>query len=138
MMPNILLFKQIKKEIEQGKPVIISVKGESMRPFLKEDERVILRPFNGTELKRGVIVLAKRNNQVLLHRVVKIKNECIWLAGDANLVQHERVRFGDVLAIADSVFRNNVELKLNNRARNNLGMWWYWARPLRRIGRKLF
>ena len=138
ILPNVLLFEQVLEFIQQGKSVIIAVKGGSMHPFLREGERVLLSPCNKIALRRGCIVLARKNDKVLLHRVVKINKKSVWLAGDANLVQHEVVELKDIIAIVDTLFREERDLKLTNRFRKGFGMLWYWARPVRRIVIKLF
>ena len=141
ILPNALFFDQVRQRLAEGKSVIIPVKGNSMMPFLKEGERLVLVPFElpieQQDLRKGTIVLAKKDDQMLLHRVVKIKGKRIWLAGDANLVQHEGVELSDILALVDSVIREDKSFRLNKRTTNIMGMLWYWARPLRRIIRKM-
>src|SRR5690606_4529737 len=98
IVPNKFLFEQVLEYLKQGKQVTIPVKGRSMRPFLKEGDRVSLKPFDRKDLTKGIIVLAKVDDQMILHRVVRYNKETIWLAGDGNLVQHELVDYAAVKA----------------------------------------
>ena len=136
-MSNKLLFEQVLDYIGLGKDVTIRIKGNSMRPFLKEDDTVILKPFKLKELKKGLIVLAQLNGQMVLHRVVKYDNAKIWLAGDNNLVARELVSCADVVATVTSVNRSKTAVKLTQRWRRYLGQAWYLIRPFRRVIRKL-
>ncbi|WP_442590776.1 S24/S26 family peptidase [Pedobacter sp. AW31-3R] len=137
-MPNKLLLAQVLDYIGQGKYVTIRVKGNSMRPFLREGDSVLLKPFELKELCRGVIVLAKMDGQLLLHRVVEYNKTTIWLAGDHNLVVRELVEYADIVATVVGLYRGEAMVKFNQRWRGYLGQVWYLARPLRRLIKKLY
>jgi signal peptidase len=134
--PNNLLFEQVVDYLGQGKDVTIRVKGNSMRPFLTEGDRVKLKPFTIGELKKGAIVLAKLNGQMVLHRVVQYNKISIWLAGDQNLVVRELVGYPDVVATVTTLYRGEAVVDLNQQWRRQLGQAWYWARPFRRVIKK--
>ena len=136
-VPNKLLFARVLEYIQQGKNVTIRVKGGSMKPFLRDGDRVLLKSFERRELTRGIIVLAKTDDSMVLHRVVRYDSQTIWLAGDDNLVQHEIVNCTDVIATAVRLYRADREVKLDKRWRYITGQIWYWLRPFRRIARKL-
>lgn len=136
-VPNVVLFEHVLEFLKADKSVIIAVKGRSMRPFLNEGERVVLHRFRKEELRKGSIVLAKEGQAMLLHRVVKITDKKICLAGDGNLVQHEQVNLNDVLAIATHVQRDKKDSMLNSSWSRIVGLFWYWIRPLRRVVKKI-
>lgn len=136
-MPNKLLFEQVLEYVKQGKQVTIRVKGNSMKPWLRDGDRVLLKPFERKDLAKGIIVLANVDEQMVLHRVIKYSERVIWLAGDGNLVQREVVDHMDVVAWAVRLYRADIEIKLDQRWRCILGQIWYWARPIRRIVMKL-
>jgi signal peptidase len=135
-MPNKLLFEQVVDYLGQGKEVTIRVKGNSMRPFLKEGDRVKLKPFTIGQLKRGAIVLANLNGKMVLHRVVQYDQLTIWLAGDQNLVVRELAVYPDLVASVTTLYRGDNMVDLNQQWRRNLGQAWYWARPFRRVIKK--
>ena len=71
--------------ISRGKEVVFTVKGNSMSPLIKhEKNRVILTKVDLSNLENGIIVLARINNNVVLHRIVAITGNDIVLKGDGN------------------------------------------------------
>ena len=137
ILPNQFLLEQVLENLEKGKWMSIPVKGGSMRPFLRAGDRVLLKPFEKGSLKLGMIILGRIDGNLILHRLVRYDRERVWLAGDDNLVQHEILPYGDVLATAVRLYRGEKILELNERWRCNLGQFWYRIRLLRRIIRKL-
>jgi|SRR5690606_27895814 len=134
---NNLLFEQVLSYLQQGKGVFIPIKGGSMRPFLREGDKVLLKSIDPNALSRGMIVLAKMDGRWLLHRVVRMDQKIVSLAGDANVAIHEMVAYSDIMAVATTLKRAGKEYNLNDKWRLCLGMVWYWMRPIRRVIRKL-
>lgn len=132
-VPNELLFEYALEYLKQGKCIVITVKGESMRPFLREGNKVTLKPIGGKSLSKGMIVLARHEGKMLLHRVVKLDHTNIWLAGDDNLFLRERVIYSDVVAIAERLYSTGREMNLNRKYKRILGLIWYKARLFRRV-----
>ena len=137
-LPNKLVLETLLEQLQQGRKVTIPMKGRSMQPFLRPGDRVTLRPFELRELRRGMIILARQDTQMLLHRVLRFDERQCWLAGDNNLVQQEAVAVADVLAIAVKINRAGQIWYLDEPWRYQLGLAWYKARPLRRVLKKLF
>jgi signal peptidase len=137
-IPNKVLFEHVLEYIRLGKSVVIGVKGSSMKPFLREADRVVLEPLGNRHIKKGLIVLADWEGQIVLHRVVKIKGDSIYLAGDGNITQLERVKKEGVFAIAARLLDGDREVNLTANWRCYLGLFWYRVRPLRRIMMKIF
>lgn len=115
-----------------------NLRGESMRPFLHEGDQITLLLINLKNIKVGHIVLAKYQNKYMLHRIVRIKDNKAWLAGDANVSQVEIVLLTDLIASVEKVYRNGKEIIVNTRLHRLSGLTWYHIRPLRYIGNKLF
>jgi|SRR5690606_6430421 len=135
---NELLFEQVLDYLQQGKGVLIPIKGGSMRPFLKEGDKVLLKSIGPKFLSRGMIVLAKTNGKWLLHRIVRIDRTGISLAGDANVAIHEVVSHSDIRAVVSILKRDGREYNLNNKWMWCLGVAWYRTRPVRRFIRSCF
>ena len=138
LLPNRVLLEQVQQYLQQGKSLRIPVKGGSMKPFLLPGDQVLLQPVEKGDLQLGLILLAKHEGSLVLHRLVRHNQDGIWLAGDANLAQHEQLNHSDVLAKAVRVYRVKLEIDLEQWWRAYLGQGWYRARPLRRILKKLF
>lgn len=136
-IPNEFLFTHALKYLQQGRSIIIAVKGKSMMPFLRDGNRVLLKPVGENAVSKGMIVLARYKEKMLLHRIVRLDCTSVWLAGDGNLVLGERVLYSDVVAVAEYLYRANRRVNLNRRWKRILGLIWYKARPLRRIVGKI-
>ena len=132
-IPNELLFEHALEYLSLGKSIIIAVKGKSMNPFLKEGDKILLNPVVGKDLSKGMIVLAKSEGKMLLHRLIKLEDVSACMAGDNNLVLRECVDRADIVAVAECIYRGDREVHLNRKWKRFLGMVWYQARPLRRV-----
>lgn len=82
-LENAALFQQITYQLQQGRKVVLFVRGSSMYPFLRDNkDRVLLeRPKQG-DLKPGAIVLFLYNGHYYLHRMVKKSGNTYAMRGD--------------------------------------------------------
>ncbi len=130
-LANEVFFAEIKRFLEEGKDVIFAVSGNSMAPFVKHGERVLLKSMDSVSFRTGRIVLAKTDKGVVLHRIVAVDDAVVCLTGDGNLGQYEWAERKDVWGVV----LTNVERKLDMQAPHRvLRAWiWYRIRPLRRL-----
>jgi signal peptidase len=136
-VPNTLFFESIIEILALGKTAKFNLRGNSMRPCLYEGDQVVLVSISSIKLQVGQIVLAKYQNNYVLHRLVKIKNDQIWLAGDGNVAQVEIVTKTALIAAVKQVFREEKELIVTSRFQYMKGMLWYYSRPFRYIIKKI-
>lgn len=93
------------EEILKKGNLICPIKGVSMRPLFKEErDRVVIVPFDG-RLKKNDIALFKRDNDYVLHRVVKVKEGCCDFLGDNSLYKELSVSCERVLGKAVGYFK---------------------------------
>lgn len=132
-------FAEVQRILAEGKEVRIRIKGNSMRPFIKDGDTVLLRAHQGEPLVLGCNILAKDNNKFVFHRYVGKKNVQYILAGDGNLVLREYVRATDIIAIAYMHYPLGKDKGFNiDRPWARLrGLGWYHIRLIRRILTKL-
>lgn len=132
---NEMYFEEVQRFLDANKEVCIRVKGNSMLPFIKSGERVLLVSYRGSPLLIGSNILAKYDGKYIFHRFVGIRNGKIMLAGDGNLVLKEFVTESDILAIATLYYPNTSESaqRINARWPRLRGMIWYYLRMVRRI-----
>lgn len=130
---NKTYFTLVEQRLDAGEQVWIPVRGGSMLPFLRERDEVLLQPAGMKEVGVGDIVLARWEGRHVVHRVVRKKVDELWLAGDHNLVQIEKVRPAEVLAVLIDARRNKRRLPVATRLYTTLGMCWYALRLPRRI-----
>ncbi|WP_286883690.1 MULTISPECIES: S24/S26 family peptidase [Sphingobacterium] len=132
-------FAEVQRILREGKEVRIRIKGNSMLPFIKDGDTVLLRAYEGERLALGSNILAKDKNKFVFHRFVGKNNDQYILAGDGNLVLREYVGATDIIAIAYMHYPQAAGRAINidrNWARLR-GLGWYHIRLVRRILTKL-
>ena len=100
-----LLMNEALLLIEEGKRVIVRVKGSSMLPFLRGDKDSV-ELEKASEIKCGDIVLAYVEEcRFVLHRIIRIDGERVVLMGDGNLKGCEYCRIEDIKAKAVNLIK---------------------------------
>lgn len=97
------------EEIKSGKEVLLTVKGISMQPFLKNNcDSVYLTALNGREIKVGDIVMFKRlDGSYAMHRVYKIHKDASFdIVGDNQIEPDRNVTYDMLVAFVPKVIRN--------------------------------
>jgi hypothetical protein len=83
ILPGRELMPLIRAALERGQCVRLTANGSSMLPFIYNGETVELVPPRSS-LMRGDIVLAQTaEDRYVLHRVVQIEGDAVFLRGDA-------------------------------------------------------
>ncbi len=132
-------FAEVQRNLREGKEVRIRIKGNSMLPFIKDGDTVLLRAYQGQSLALGSNILAKDKDKFVFHRFVGKKNNQYILAGDGNLVLREYVEATDIIAIAYTHYPQDKDkaVAINRPWPRLRGLGWYHIRLLRRIAAKL-
>lgn len=96
----------IKDAVESGKEAKLTVTGYSMYPlFRSEIDCVVLTA--PTDLKKYDIVLFKRTNgEYVFHRIIKISDDTLTIAGDNEIVKEYPIYKSQVIAKMKSFIRN--------------------------------
>lgn len=118
---------------EEGKVIFIRVIGRSMSPFLCHDRDYIYFTKPGRELRRGDMVFYQRDNgQYVMHRIVRVRKDGYYMAGDAQTQIEGPLR-------RDQIFALITQVKRKDRILQPGDFWWeffehVWIRilPLRR------
>lgn len=75
--------KDVELLLKNGKPVQFPISGWSMYPFLSDGDSVTVSPINLQDLKLNQVVLYRRDNgPLVLHRIIDIKDDGLYLCGD--------------------------------------------------------
>ena len=107
-MPNDIFFTEVEHIIAEGGEVVLCVKGNSMRPFIRSDRtRVRFSMCDPQSLKRGDIVLFRYHDRHIMHRIIRREGDRLLLAGDGNYRKTEQCTTDDVAAIVTAVIRPN-------------------------------
>lgn len=110
--------------------------GVSMFPMLRNrKDTIIIYPINGY-LKKYDVLLYKRNNEYVLHRVVKVLENGYLIRGD-NCFYDEFVSDSQIIGILDSFYRGKRLIRINDMRYISYYKFWCFIYPLRVIFIKL-
>ncbi len=130
-VPNNEFFKCVLESIQAGESVKIRVKGNSMYPFLKEGNAILLSPFEAKELKPESIVLFAYRDIYILHRIIARKDDRLIIQGDNVYTHVEKATISHVVALVKQVHYDNGRIvKLHSMA-------WKFAYMRNRIKKKI-
>lgn len=127
---NDIFFAQIEELLSEGQSVIIRVKGHSMRPFMRSDRTSVrIAPLTDSERKLvsvGDIVLFRYRGHHVMHRIRRIEEDRITLAGDGNYRLWEHCSHDDIVGmVTDVVSYKGRSISCNSR------LWrcasWIWV-----------
>lgn len=92
------------EEILQKGSLVCPTKGVSMQPLFKEGrDRVVIVKCNA--LKKNDVALFRRGEECVLHRVVKVKEDCYDFLGDNSLNKDFSIPKENVLGKAVGYFK---------------------------------
>ena len=100
-------MNNMERSIKELGYAVAPIAGTSMMPLLKEGrDRVELKPYCHERLKKGDVVLYKKNDDTLvLHRIIKTENrEFFTVLGDHQFKNAERVNKNQIIAVACGFF----------------------------------
>ena len=125
--------------VNEGKECRLLISGSSMAPFLVHERDSILFSKPDRELRRGDMVFYQRDTgQYVMHRILKVKPEGLYIIGDAQTEVEGPVRPEQVFALVTKVNRKGKWVGPGN-------FWWWffstvWLRlfPVRRLILKLY
>lgn len=132
-LPNEIFIPEIARLVAEGKQVIFTPTGVSMRPFIEggRDNVTLTRP---EDLRVGDIVLAEVQPQhYVLHRLYAMHGDSLTLMGDGNLQGTEHCTSGQVLAKVVSIHTPAGKSRPVTRAR----IWRHMLRT-RRLWLKIY
>lgn len=129
-IPNEQFFLWIEDEIADGRSVRFRLKGGSMYPLLRDGlDDVILYPCKSEELRPMDVVLFRYKGKHLLHRIIRIDGNRLYLQGDGSIAAKEECLDSDVVGKVEEIVRpSGRTVSLNS---------WQWRFPSllwRRLG----
>lgn len=125
--------------VNEGKECRLLISGSSMAPFLVHERDSIIFSKPDRELRRGDMVFYQRDNgQFVMHRILHVKTEGLYIIGDAQTEVEGPVRPEQVFALVTKVNRKGKWVGPGN-------FWWWffstvWLRlfPIRKLILKLY
>ena len=132
-LPNEIFIPEIARLVAEGKQVVFTPTGVSMRPYIEGgvDSVTLVRP---DDLQVGDIVLAEVAPQhYVLHRIYALQGDAVTLMGDGNLQGTEHCTRSNVLAKVSAIRSPKGRTKPLTRAR----LWRHTLRT-RRLWLKIY
>ena len=123
-LPNEIFIPEIARLVAEGKQVVFTPTGVSMRPYIEGgvDSVTLVR---ADDLQVGDIVLAEVAPQhYVLHRIYALQGDTVTLMGDGNLQGNEHCTRSNVLAKVSAIRSPKGRTKPLTRA-------WLWRHILR-------
>ncbi|MCA5004127.1 S24/S26 family peptidase [Sphingobacterium bovistauri] len=133
LVKNNVFFKEVKTLLDIGNDVSFRIKGNSMLPFLSNGNKVLIRRATKEDLKYGKIILAKSDFGYVLHRLVWKNSRWIWLAGDNNLVQLEKIDIKNILGYVVSAESEDKKIDVDSYSHKFFSFIWFILRPIRLV-----
>ena len=127
---------EIEPLLKAGACIQIYPQGYSMYPFIdpRRDEVVLAGIEEGSALRRGDVVLYRRENGMLvLHRIYKIGQDGLYLLGDHQTAIEGPVRREQVKGKMTGMVRDGRSMDVGNPGSRMLSVVWLWLRPARRV-----
>ncbi len=127
---NSALMPIIHTALEEGQKVRLIVNGSSMLPFIVGNDTIEIEPIP-SQLMRGHIVLAEPvKGRYVIHRIVRIRENQIFLRGDAQNRTEGPLTLQSVYGCIVSTSRNGRVYQLNSGWLHMAGMIWIGCAPL--------
>ena len=125
-LSNDIFFAEVEELLAEGKQVTILVRGNSMRPLLRDGrDKVVLRKANDEDIKKGAVMLFRYRGSHVMHRVRKIEGDVVIFEGDGNYKLQEVVTRKDIVAVVEAVVRpSGRRIECSSRRWRFLSFMW--------------
>lgn len=127
--------KQIEKVLSEKGFFIKTTAGISMKPLFRDRcDRSVIIPVK-EPLKKYDVVLYRRGDNLVLHRVIKIKGDTLIIRGD-NCINLEYVEKDSVIGVLSAFYRGDKHCTTQNFFYKVYSRFWVSTHPVRDIIRK--
>lgn len=133
------IFEIAEESLNDGKSIKITVVGNSMYPFLRNKaDSVELYRESYDNIKLLDIVVARKKNKYILHRVYKKNTDSFIMLGDGNLSTDGPYDKNDLVCKARGIYRKDKYISCSSWAFVVLSKLWLFIKPFRKLIFKLY
>ena len=131
---NAIMMEEIRVLISEGKTVTITVKGNSMNPFMVHlRDQMTLGPWKEEDIKKGTVALVRDiHGNHLIHRIIKVYPNHVVLLGDGNLIQTETATKDNIIGIMYAITRKGRTYTHKSLTWRAYSALWDLLTPVRR------
>lgn len=125
--------------LKDGKDVIITARGNSMRPMVKNlRDALILTSYKGNAEVGDVILYKRESGSFVLHRIVdKSEDGSYVLMGDFQLVREEGIKESQILASLSGYIRKGRTVLCSSKRYQRYKNRWTGSKTRRKLYIKL-
>ena len=125
-LSNDIFFAEVEELLAEGRQVTITVRGNSMRPLLRDGrDKVVMRKAKDEDIRKGAIMLFRYRGSHVMHRVRKIEGDVVIFEGDGNYKLQEVVTRKDIVAVVEAVVRpSGRRIECSSRRWRFLSFMW--------------
>lgn len=129
----------IERLLEQGQRIQIQPQGYSMYPmFIPGRDEAILQKAEPAKLKKGDVVLYRRENDILvLHRICKKKKNEFYMVGDNQHEVEGPLKAEQMKGVLIGFIRNDKYRSVKNPVYLLASRLWLFLRPVRPALKKI-
>lgn len=120
--------------LEKNGYLVYTNVGVSMMPLLRQRRDIIeIKKKTADRCKKYDVVLYKRGNKYLLHRVLKVTPTGYYIAGDHNTFVEKDITDANILGVMNRVVRNGKDIYMDNKVYRFYVHLWCDLYPLRML-----
>ena len=109
-----LISNLIETELNVGDQIQFNVTSNSMQPIMQIGDLIIAEVVNTGIVKPGDIIIIRRSDDFLTHRVISITKDGWLTKGDNNLMMDPIVKRGSLIGLVKEVHKNNQRIVLES------------------------
>lgn len=134
IIPNEILLPEVARLISEGRTVTMTVRGNSMNPFLVDiRDKITLSGFTSEDLIPGSSVLARDvTGRIIFHRIIHRQGDTLILQGDGNIDQTEETSVSLVMGLMTVAIRKEKSYPADGKVWKRYSYWWLKLTPIRR------
>lgn len=135
------MYPLIAESLAEGSEVYITVRGNSMSPFLRDGrDQAVFAALDGRHIRRGDIVFYQRSGgQFVMHRVYEVTSDGVMtMLGDAQWTLEPGIRPDQLRAFVPRVVRKGREVSCEGGFWHTLMKLWMYRIRCPRLARIVF
>lgn len=119
--------------LNSGKDVKITVTGNSMFPLFRSNKDAVVLTKSDNFKKYDIVLYKRKTGQYVLHRIIKIKNDALIIAGDNEIKKERGITKNDCIAKVKSFTKNSKDYSVDNAFYKFYSKLWALVFPFRHI-----
>lgn len=123
--------------------IVYTCKGTSMMPLLRQNRDIVeIRPKGDDRCEKYDVVLYKRGNKYVLHRILRVLPDGYVIAGDNNIFLEYDIKDEQILGKMVRLIRDGKEISMTDKKYHLYVHLWCDVYPIRlfllRVKRKIW